>query len=779
MKGKLKGETMKKLNFKKIFRKATVLTCVTAMALSLAACGSEETGNTSIQKEFVYVPEYISLGEQDENTHYNYYNMKMAGNSLYYTYSHYDETTQIYETNFMEYSLDTKEAKELPLKAKEGRDMNTWVVDKDKNFYAVEYSWGEPTPDGMMSESSQLLCKYDAQGNVIYEHDITKILESDENNSWVSNIAVDGQGRLYMTSDNLIRLFDAEGNMKGSIDQSNGWIQGIGAGKDGKVYISYYDNTSTTGGIALTELDFDGKKLGQTYTNFPNSNGNGELAAGIEKDFLVSDSSKVYEYDLATQTYEVVMEWLDSDINGTYVNYVGALADGRLLAVINDWSTDKTEIAYLTKTASKELPERKQLVIGTLYENQSIQTAAVNFNKNNDSYRISIKTYIDQNNWTETSWEDGITALNNDILSRNNCPDILDLSSLNLEQLAAKGALEDLTPYLEKSSVIKKEDYLESIINAYTMNGKLVTVPSSFQLTTLAAKTADVGEEPGWTLEEMMAYAQANPKAALFDGYTKQTMVSIMMAYNQSAFVDWETGKCNFDSEEFKQLLTFANTLPQEYDWQADERSTPVKIQAGEVLLDTVGIYDLDSIQQYEAMFNEPVTFIGYPNADGNSGCFLQGNEMFGIASKSKNKDGAWLFMEGFLGKGMDDMFSWGLPTNKNQLEELIAEETKVEYVLDENGQPMLDENGEPITMGGNSSIGYGDWEYTFHTPTEEEVAQIRELINVAVPASSSDNEINKIIGEEVDGFFQGQKTVDDVAGIIQSRVQIYVNENR
>lgn len=772
---------MNKINLRKALRKAAAVALSSAMVLSLASCGSsEETGNTSVQKEFVYVPEYISLGEADENTHYNYYNMKMAGNSLYYTYSHFDEETQVYGTNFMEYSLETNEAKELPFQAKEGRDINSWNVDKDKNFYTVEYSWGEPSEDGMtMPESSQLLCKYDAQGNLVYEQDITKILESDENNSWVSNIVVDGQGRLYMTSDNLIRLFDAEGKMQGSIDQSNGWIHGIGTGKDGKVYISYYDQNSANGGIALTELDFDGKKLGQTYTNFPNGNGGGELSVGIEKDFLISDSSKVYEYDLTTQTYEVVLDWLDSDINGTYVNYVGALENGKLLAVINDWSTDETEIAYLTKTASKELPQKKQLVVGTLYDNQAMQAAAVAFNKTNEEYRITIKTYIDQNNWTETSWEDGIAALNNDILSRSNCPDILDLASLNIQQLAAKGVLEDLTPYLEKSSAVNKEDYLESIINGYTFDGKLVTIPRSFNLSTMVGKTSDLGSEMGWTLEEMMAYANANPDASLFDHYTKLSMISIMMQYNQNAFVDWETGKCSFDSEEFKELLAFANTLPAEYDWQADERSTPVKIQAGEVLLDMVYIYELNSVQEYEAMYNEPVTFIGYPNADNNSGCYFVGDETYAIASKSKNQEGAWKFIESCLKREPDNMFSWGLPTNVKYLEDMIAEETKVEYVLDENGQPMLDENGDPITMGGTHSIGYGDWEYTYHIPTEEEVATVRTLIDAAVPAFSSDNEIYKIIEEETEGYFQGQKSVDEVAGIIQSRVQLYVNENR
>ena len=80
----------------------------------------------------------------------------------------------------------------------------------------------------------------------------------------------------------------------------------------------------------------------------------------------------------------------------------------------------------------------------------------------------------------------------------------------------------------------------------------------------------------------------------------------------------------------------------------------------------------------------------------------------------------------------------------------------------------------------GTSSISYGDWEYSYHIPTQEEVATLKELISVAEPSSATGNdEITNIITEEAEAFFKGQKSVADVAKIIQGRVQVYVNENR
>ena len=37
---------------------------------------------------------------------------------------------------------------------------------------------------------------------------------------------------------------------------------------------------------------------------------------------------------------------------------------------------------------------------------------------------------------------------------------------------------------------------------------------------------------------------------------------------------------------------------------------------------------------------------------------------------------------------------------------------------------------------------------------------------------------LRQIINEEADAFFQGQKSVGEVADIIQNRIQVYVNEN-
>ena len=50
--------------------------------------------------------------------------------------------------------------------------------------------------------------------------------------------------------------------------------------------------------------------------------------------------------------------------------------------------------------------------------------------------------------------------------------------------------------------------------------------------------------------------------------------------------------------------------------------------------------------------------------------------------------------------------------------------------------------------------------------------------IETAQNEESMNTEILNIISEEASGYFEGQKSVEDVAAVVQNRVQLYMNEN-
>ncbi len=764
---------MKLMKNKAICRRVLGLALSAAMALSLAACGNSSGGETE-KKEWVWVPEFITIDDETVS----FYDMQLVGDSLCYQSYDYDEETEISTQSICRYSLADGNITKTPLNYVEEKNwnLNRLVYAQDGSMYGTTNVYNED-----YTKSETFLCKFDAEGKQIFAEDMTELVAE----SYVDNMAIDGEGRIYVTGENNVWLFDADGNKRGtvSLGADVNWIRAMGSGKDGKMYLCYY---TSNGDTVLCDIDFDGKKTGNTYENYPSSNSNA-LVPGIDKDFLAQDGNRVYEYDTKSQTSTELFTWLDSDINGNTVENFWGLEDGRILAVASDWETNEKSIALLTKTKASEVPQKETIVIGSLYGGSDIQAAAVKFNKSNDKYRISIKGYLDFNSWDGDDYEaymaDGMTRLNNDITS-NNCPDILDLSGLNIKQLAAKGVFEDLNGYLEKSEKLSREDFLENILEAYTLDGKLVSIPYGFQMSTVVGKGSEVDTEMGWTLEELIAYADAHPDALLFDSKTKDVIMMTLMAYNADYFIDWSTGECRFDSEEFKDILNFANRFPEEYDWEKEDVSTPNKIQKGQVLLYEENIYDFNELQMCNEIFQGDASYIGYPTMDGSVGCMLSASQAYAITSKSGHKDGAWEFIEGFLTKeeNPDRGFSSiGFPTMKSKLNAMAADAVEVKYYTDENGELYYDENGEPIVMGGGSSISYGDgWSYEYSIPTQEEVDLALSLMEIAKPVSySQGDEVLNIINEEAAPFYKGQKSVDEVASVIQSRIKIYVGENK
>ena len=755
-------------------RRLTAFNLAMTLIFPLAACGNtdEKKSNTP---SYVYVPEFLQI-ENAESI--SWYDTRFADNDLYYTTYTWDEETSTSTFGINRYSLMDKTVETLPFALGNG-NFSDWVIGADGSIYAVLYKWDEDEY-GNMSRSSNL-AKYDPQGDEAYNVAMDDIFEDEY--IYIQNLEVDGQGRVYVFGDQKIWLFDENGSHAGDVDifsaAGRGYVNSCGHGADGKVYACITNYTETESTTSLVEIDYDLKALGQSYENFPSGSGNGRLVQNSEGIFLVNNGSSISEYDLETQQKQVMLNWLDCDINGSRVRSFGVLSDGRVAAVYQDWETNDSGVALLTRTSSDQVVQKKQIVIGTLTEgNSDIQAAAVAFNRSNEEYHVTLRGYADMDNWSQDAYRDALSRMNSDLTS-SNCPDIIDLSYVDVNQLAAKGVFEDLVPFLEKSAVLKKEDLIENVLNAYTYNNVLVAIPDCFHLETIVGSTAQVGGEMGWSLGEMMAFANEHPQAELFNRVSKQTIMQNCLTYNMDIFVDWSNGTCNFEGEEFKRLLEFVNRFPDQSDitYEQGQASEAARIQKGEVLLSEAYISQLDRMQLYLEMFQGPVTCIGYPNMDGSSGCVLVGENAYAIASKSKNKEGAWEFIESYLTRE-NVRYRWGFPAIKSELDEMVEEALKVEYFTDENGDPILDEEGNPILMGGGGGIDYGDWSYFYRIPTREEVDMVLELINVAKPISISDQKIMEIIDEETEGFYQGQRTVDDVASNIQHRVYIYVSEN-
>lgn len=785
--------------------KSVVMLTLLLTAFFLSACGQEGknslTGSRS--STISYIPEYLPL-EQGEAS---FLDIVIENGQALYLFSRPDENGAA--ANVIRIcSLIDKSVADRPLPLQSEESLHKYTLDEKGCIYAVLSSWQADESGAEKGHEEYILASFDADGKELFRQNITAQIKEDALSS-IGRISIDGQGRLYIFGSSRIWLYSADGAYQGAVDlseQKYSWFTSAGTDRKGNMYIS----CSGRNGYELTEIDFDKKRLGSSYHNFYDEGEIYLFGKGIEKDFLISDGTSVYEYDLEDQTLLELFQWMDYDINGTNIQNISAVPGGGIAASGKDPATDEhflvrlsdaseTDMAGIVSEASSEniaenpVPEKQEIILASLsLKNDSfLKNAVVNFNKASDKYHITLKEYgtpIDTlgeryERWTMEEWLDAVARLNTDLTSQN-CPDIVDISDINIAELAEKGVFLDIRPYLDGSSVISGADYPDNVLASCTYNGKLLGIPKFISVTTVMGHASDLGEVSGWTLEDMIAYADAHPGAELFEDATKPDILNYCMTFYESYFVDRGEKKCSFDSPAFKQLLEFVNGFPDQKAQQSGEFvSPPVKIRNRDVLLEKTWIHLFLNIQYQNAVFEGDGVFIGFPTPDGSAGHALHTSSIYAITSNSPAAEGAWEFIESYLSDFSYASYTVNeFPSSRQKLQEEIDSLINIEYETDHEGNLVLDENGNPQpTSGAGGTLSWFDgWSYTYHHETPEELALAHTLLYSARKSDTSNGNgvIMQIISEEADAFFKNQKTLDETVEIIQNRVQLYLNES-
>ena len=655
-----------------------------------------------------------------------------------------------------------------------------------------ESSWDESTYE---SSNKFLIVSYDADGNAVSEKDISSICETkDDNYEYINSMVADDKGNVCLLGNNAVYvldkdcklLFKIENNQSSADGTSGSYVTSINKTGDGRIVVienSYSSDNDTYKSVNKAKtIDFDKKAYGDEYTLTLAANT--IFNGSSQYDLYLSTDNKMYGYNLSTGEATTVIDWLKSGFDTTTMDSCSMLSDGRIMCTTYNY-TDQQGGGYaydgnnmliniLTKVDPSTIPDKKVISLYTWYLDYNVKQRIAEYNKTNDKYMIEVTSYGDYADETG-DYTAGITKLNNDLIA-GNIPDILMLTSqLPVESYISKGMLADLNTYIENDAEIKKEDYLPNILEAYSTDGKLYEISPTFSIMTVAAKTADIGDKTGWTLDDYLALEQANPDKNMFskNSMSKNDFINTALSLSASQYINFATGQCSFNSDGFKKLLQAANSFPDKIntddDQNIDYNAQQQEYRKGQTLLSTQYLYQFSNIRELEqGQFGEPVSFIGFPCDDKKGSAIFPGAE-FSIMTGGKNPDGAWDFIRYFLLDDFQSKETFGFPIKISAYDALMAKAKEKPFYTDENGKKVEYDN----------SYWIGDQQINIGVNTDEDNQKMMDFIKSVNTISRVDSSLSQIVTEEAAAYFAGQKTVDEVADIIQNRANIYVNESR
>lgn len=456
----------------------------------------------------------------------------------------------------------------------------------------------------------------------------------------------------------------------------------------------------------------------------------------------------LYRWDLYTGVRELCMDYNSMGIEPMRVS-IGIGIDGEPFLFQDSFS--RPLICLLgTEPGTAQESIRLTCFVSTQYLNRCVTNYTL------EHPDCIIQTEIIEGYGSE--WRDAYTRALVDLVAGKGA-DIYFISDIDLDMLYERGALADLTEVLP-------EEYVEVIfpgaLELGTIDGKLIGLaPNAYVRTIVADRT--LWSEDHWTLKEAFELKERYPGYYLLDDpgrgidnmrFPLHNLSLYQYNLADSPFLDLDAGICDFTNPLFVQMLELIKG-EESYDQTEQHHSIAYaySIDGFVNYNNIVGAYYNKEAPNYAITVKYPYYPVGYPSENGTGSYWDCGG---GCVVVNKNTE-HWEQVKQFLISLYDyDMQSQGLGCVRRDVVGETRRETSDRLLYnDGSGWMRIYENPEG-----------GIW-------MEEYI----EFMDSCVPMRRGTIEIKKIIEEEADSFFAGDKDAQAVAELIQNRVQNYLNE--
>jgi len=649
-----------------------------------------------------------------------------------------------------------------------------------RNYYYENYAKPEA------SVERNYICCWNADGSLRWMTQVEGIGNQGESGEWISVSHVlpmeDGGLTVLLMGENVYR-------MPVSSDGTVGERKGLPAEyadmfmnsrfilpQGGDKLKMMYNDVDDWSKCYLVDYDMTTDTMGEP-ASVPSSltwGGYGTMTTGLNADLIYANGSGIFTYNLGDEQGTERMNYINSDVNITDLRTLIELDDKRFIAFFTENYENDLRGALFTYVAPEEIPDKTVLVLAGSYVDSNLKQRVIEYNRANEENRIVIKEYEYLNSYED--YEAGYTQLNNEIIT-GGMPDILLTAGLPVENYISKGLIADVSKLIEKDEELSQEEFMQNVFDAYSVDGKLYYVIPRFEIVTMIAKASLVGDGSDWSVEKMKQVLDSMGEDAQAIGeVTRDNFMSQAMQFCGMDFIDVSTGKCSFDSEDFISMMEFAKTLPEEIDWDKLYEnedywmSYESQYRNNKTLLMRMYVGDFSNLTyQLNGYFGEEVTYVGFPTQTGN-GAYISATDTLMLSAKSKNLDAAWEFVRYYLTDEYQDELQWGLSVHRDKFLEKSKEALKRPTYIDYETQQEV-EYDETFWINGESIV---------LDPLNQ--AQLDKLISHIESVNTAyyyNEDVLNIINEEMGAFYSGQKTAKDTAAIIQSRVQLFVDENR
>lgn len=488
------------------------------------------------------------------------------------------------------------------------------------------------------------------------------------------------------------------------------------------------------------------------------------LPAVDKRPVYLANGWGLWQWDMEENRYTLLHRWKDAGFE-TRFDWLYVLEDGTFchIGAVDIGGERMVELWTLGGDTAVPADDRQVITVGVLGSGDDIAAAVKAFTAANGAYTVQLTRY-DAEEAAAAGLSSGIELLYRALL-QGSAPDVLVTGGgWNLAPLAEKGALTDLYAFLDADAALSRTDFVAGPLAAGEANGRLYSVIPEYTVVTTVGSAEKLGTEPSWNWQEYAALT-AGMQAPIY-GMGRSTV----LAYQASAFVDRTAGRTHMDAPDFAVLLEQSAAWPETMGIYSAENSKE-RFTSGQSAVALAFVGGFYNVRHDVYTFDGPVVYKGFPG----TGSLLTPGMQLSINAACADKQAAWQFVRYFLLPDHQYGLKTALPLRRDALE-AQAEAAR---------QPLVDERPDdgiaygvpnyldPTTVN-QDVIGY--WTRAL---TKEETDRVVDLAETTDTLLSIDTTIQVILEEEASAFYNGVRSAEEAARLIQSRVQTYLDEQK
>lgn len=582
-----------------------------------------------------------------------------------------------------------------------------WYLDRDGNFYCIRkssYTVSEDDPNKSTRQDA-VITKLLPSGEILYETPLPTDTDIDD----------------------ILQL------------------------EDGGMYVLLRDELDYT--QILARIDPDSGKLmadSRLKTDYDSQVYLGSAGGSLTvTGYGRSSDREIMKADLAGQSFEPVLYF-----NGTSYSWHSGreLGDFRVMedgSIELLWTCSDGTGSFLERLRMEKVEKIPLVCRGQIDADSWLGERIARFNRENSDYHIILEDCGIDNDLQD------FARLTSVQMGAGKGPDILygDFMEDYMSGLLQKGALEELTPWLEASG-IREEDYFSTVFTTWRQGERIYSVNYWAPIQYFLMDEEVLGSRESPDIETLADALLAWEEEGVWqEDLDSGQVLNWFLEGTESLWgmVDWEKGSCDFGTPLFGKLLEAARRY-------GDDGRKNV-----EAVCERVPLWNLFFFKGQREREAAGQVLCGTMFDDG---CHASSLSRFTMAinANSNHKQGAWEFIRLLIGEesqstGMDSLMQ---PVHKESFEKWLQEKIIFELTTKQNR---------------NGTIYYPA--YYGEDTSEEKLTEYRETIQEARPLPLRTRPILTIILEEAEDYFNGSKSVDEITKVINNRVQLYLDEGK